>query len=233
MHRFNGALAALVCSVFTLSGCELYDLVSKDQPNKVQKQAIGDIIAHAIQVGAVLDDPAAADDGDLRDLFQVTPYIDLIAPDTAGTEVGASARVIAAAATSDPDCIVLGESSMTMDCQVPWDGAMCQVTGTGSRTGSAYTGAFHTSGTTCGTLDVTVELTLEGTTSASGTLQLAGQGAEPFDLSLSLDAVTFCPDGLPNGGSLIVDGTGTVGGRAFDDSVQVDFGPDCGLALLP
>jgi hypothetical protein len=219
-----------LASLAPLTGCQLWDLATQDRPNTVQKEAIGDIFAHVGTVGSVVGDPDAADDEDLRDSFEIAPYVLLIAPDTTvATARRAGGRPLAA--TSDPGCIIAGESEITFDCLVPWDGDVCTVTGTGRAEGMHYTAVVGASGPPCGMTDLTADFTLTGT-SGTGTVTVDAAEADELHIELMLNEITFCEDGLPSGGTLVADGMGTFQNQPFDGTVEVEFGPQCGLALL-
>ncbi len=225
---------ALAATLALTAGCELLELATAERPTNQQAEAIGDIFGHVATIGDVIGDPANASDDDVLALFDVAPYVQLVAPSDAAARV--AARVVSRAGLTDDGCVVVEGDTATFDCAVPAVAGAdcaaapeqcCQVTGGGSKSGDTYQGSMDVTGAPCGDVSLAAEFTLSDT-SGSGTVSVDGGEANPFTVDLILDGITLCPNGAPGGGTLSVTATGDFDGQTVKDTVTIEFRQESG-----
>ena len=226
---------ALIALVGSVSGCELIDLARADRPSGPQRQAIGEIFGHLGGVANVLGDPGGAQDSDYANVFSVAPYIKLLAPDNFAT---ASSSGALSRAPADPNCVTSEGNRIGFDCAINVQGNECRVVGSGvEQPAYTYTGEATLEGEQCGPTTVTAAFTLDIEAKvADGTLGFVGNVDGEIELDATLSDITFCDNGLPNGGSLTVEGQGVFRGKPFGPAmVTVEFSEvngECGVSTL-
>jgi hypothetical protein len=241
-------VAVLGALVPLLGGCEYLKAANADKPSSEQTRALGDVFGEVGTVASIADDPAGTSNEDLATAMTFTPFVRLVAPETA---MGlAPARLLAPRrAAGVPGCITMSGNDRVFNCDVTLpDGRACLVTGTLTRkageTGNDYAGtlSLHGGAETCPTASVTLDVRLEGPTNmptlADGTMSFSYHDLPTYDYTgtgtFDHIAITAkCPN-LPSTGELTIAVQGTAHGVAVNESVTLSFHdtPGCGLIYV-
>jgi hypothetical protein len=153
---------------------------------------------------------------------------------------------VAQGAAAFPGCVTVtltptGGSATFTDCTA----GGVSLNGTVSKDGDHYTasnlqlqfmgssGSISASGTVTYICDLTASSTQISGTATLGASVSVGGTTSAVQINANFNNVTLCLDGtLPSGGSLNVNGSGTIAGTNVSANVTVSFGPTCGSAHL-
>jgi hypothetical protein len=226
----SASLVALVAS----GGCSLLDAATEEKPNSTQMEGMGNAFVAAATFGAMIDDPASVSTSDLAEMHLADPYKQALDPD----DTRDVALRTAGGGASVTDCVTSDPATNTAswNCPLTFLGASCTAVGSGSKTGTSYSGSSTLS---CDGL-------FEMVATASGVFydEAGGRGGGSLTINangvdvarMTIADVTLCTDQStpkPNGGTVTIDGLGPYAALPFDPlTVRFQDQPVCGTALI-